>query len=70
MSKLKTLYQNEGIELEYIARGSPKQNGLVEKKMNLIREKAMKIMVHYNTNKGGKVKLWSEAVYCSVFMEC
>ena len=24
MSKLKTLYQNEGIELEYIARGSPK----------------------------------------------
>ena len=36
MSKLITLCQKEGIELEYIAQGSPIQNGQVENKINLI----------------------------------
>jgi hypothetical protein len=39
MSKLKNLCRAEGIELEYTAPGSPRQNGRVEKKINLIHLK-------------------------------
>ena len=51
MSKISKLCQKEGIELEYTYPGSTIQNGQVEKKINLIKERATKMMVHAKINK-------------------
>ena len=67
--KLRTLCQKQKIELEYKAPGSPRPNGLVENEINLICERAITMMVHDNTKKKPQVKLWSEVVYCSCFLE-
>jgi hypothetical protein len=69
MHKLKDLCRKEGIELEYTAPGSPRQNGRVEKKINLIWQRALTMMVHARLTKEMQSKLWAEAVNCSVFLE-
>ena len=69
MQKLKDLCRIEGIELEYTAPGSPRQNGRVEKKINLIWQRALTLMVHARLTKEMQSKLWAEAVNCSAFLE-
>lgn len=69
MQKLKDLCRVEGIELEYTAPGSPRQNGRVEKKINLIWQRALTSMVHARLTKEMQAKLWAEAVNCSAFQE-
>ena len=46
ISKLINLCQKEGIELYYTPTCSPRKNDQFEEKLNLIRERAMTIMVH------------------------
>jgi hypothetical protein len=69
MQKLKDLCREEGIELEYTAPGTPRQNGRVEKKIHLIWQRALTLMVHARLTKEMQAKLWAEAVNCSGFLE-
>ena len=51
--------------MDYIAPGSPKHNGLVEKEINLIWEITLTMVVHDNPKRETQVKPWAEAVNCS-----
>ena len=55
--------------MEYTSTVLPRQNGRVEKKINLIWGRAMITMVRAKLKKETQVKLWSEVVNCRSFME-
>jgi deoxyribodipyrimidine photolyase-like uncharacterized protein len=69
MVKLRKVCTDEGIDIEYTAPGEPRQNGRVERKIAIIWQRAMTMMVNAWLKKEMQCFLWAEAVNCSVFLE-
>ena len=68
-TKLKELCNEEGITLEYTAPNTPQQNGRAEKKIHILWQRSMTMMVQANLTKSAQNKFWAEAVACSNFLE-
>ena len=69
MAKLRKVCTEEGIEMEYTAPGEPRQNGRVERKIAIIWQRGLTMMVTARLKKEMQCFLWAEAVNCSVFLE-
>jgi hypothetical protein len=69
MGKLKEFCNIERIELKYMAPASPRQNGRVEKKIHIIWQRNMTMMLHEQLTKKIQANLWTEAVNTSCFLE-
>ena len=61
--------QEVGITLEYTAPNTPKQNGRVEKKIHVVWQRAMTMMINANLTGEAQKDFWAEAVACSAFIE-
>ena len=58
-----------GIMLEYTAPNTPKQNGRVEKKIHVVWQRAMTMLINANLTGSAQKDFWAEAVACSAFIE-
>ena len=68
-TKLQGYCHEEGITLEYTSPNTPQQNGRVEKKIHVLWQRAMTMMVQANFTKEAQTKFWAEAVSCSNYLE-
>ena len=67
--KLQQFCKEKGIQLEYTAPNTPKQNGRVEKKINTIWQRAMVQMINANLTIESQHDFWAESVACANFLE-
>ena len=69
MNKLKDLCLIEGITLEYTSPNTPQQNARCEKKIHIIWQRAMAMMVNAKLTIEAQKNFWAEAVSCSNYLE-
>ena len=66
---LRELCAVHGITLEYTAPGTPQQNGRAERRIAVIWQRAMVLMVHAGLTKEAQSRFWAEAVNTSGFLQ-
>ena len=68
-SALQEICSERGIILEYTAPNTPQQNARAEKKIHIVWQRAMTMMVNANLTPDSQSEFWAEAVACSNFIE-
>ena len=68
-TELRDLCVREGITIEYTAPYTPQQNGRAEKKIYVIWQRALTMMVHAKFTASTQNRFWAEAVACATYLE-
>ena len=67
--EVEKICEKEGITMEYTAPYTPQQNGRVERKLNVIWQRALTMMVNANMTRSAQNDFWAEAASCAAYLE-